>query len=853
MIGTEGKGLDEIQRFEETIRKYGALVTIDKTEGSPPTYFELSYRVPGYVPGLAGQPEISELHRVSIDLPLGYPTTFPLVKPLTPLFHPEVGKEAYGIAMRWHEIGSLSELVTCIGKMICGELFNAESLLNLEAAMWYKDNPQKTKLAIFEPPSAISSELSAILDEIVPDPHTEGGEQEKIPTIADEIDTHPLVANQNIDELTGKEKDASRDVFFEQAGTDKSEEQKQSESQAEIFAREEISSSLGKHKIFTANRLLSSLGKTLPTGEQKKLKETIGKLIIHADVLHKEVIEYEEQGDVKKALAAINRLAGMAADYPGLANLRTRIKQAEQLVQTFSLKGDEEDKGFAVEIIKKTAGDEKNEKDRSQDWRRAKGKKSKTFAWPDLPYGKIATGFFCAALIGVFLFVYFHDTNILKESERGWQRTQDFIAIHEFKKALEMAEEAKTPLADVFMLTGKSKKLALEIENVLISNDFIEGLHGKALYKGSYVEFAKIEFFNHLESMIAAARSFRDAGKFEEAIEQFEKARLFATGKGLESHSRQLQQEINNLRLGEALEEAKSAEGENKWGEAAEIYKKALDVAHSVSEAGSEEEQRMINQYLTVALFRYQLEQSKQIIQGENWGEAVAILSEAEKVLRENPSMISVSEKDEFEQLFNRTRLYYLLSEAKSAYELGAWDKAVETYVQALQLIKSIKKYFGNELDGSEQKIAKTLLMTKVARGLSLAADRENQDDPSGAIVEYDSVIKLLEADSLGENVEFKRVIDNTRLQIAATENRRLVKAKIAWLMDNYGAIFKKHYPTVNENVLLYPEVTLIKKEHDKMVFHISCVEKSHGRPLRLVLDYVNILGSDKWELYAGK
>ncbi|MDH3349316.1 MAG: hypothetical protein OEM02_14610, partial [Desulfobulbaceae bacterium] len=420
-------------------------------------------------------------------------------------------------------------------------------------------------------------------------------------------------------------------------------------------------------------------------------------------------------------------------------------------------------------------------------------------------------------------------------------------------QALQAADEAKDNLSDVLMMVGDKEELIMEIDNVLVSKDFIEGLHGKALYEGEYVEFDKIVKLKKLQDMTVKAETFKELGELDRAIDCYEEARLFATFKGLDSHAKDLQQEISNLRLGEALVEAKSAEGEKNWRDAAEIYKKALDVAHSVSGAGSDEEQRVINQYLTVALFRYQIEQSKQIFADENWREAVDVLSQAEKVIRENQAMITPEEKEEFERLYVHARFYLMLYTAKKAYEQGNWDTAIENYNIGLRLLQEKGQYFGDELLASKKKVGKTMLMTKVARELSLAAICENQDDPSGAIAYYYHVIKMLTDNSIGNDKEFKRVIDNTRLQIDATENRKIIKEKVAWLKKNYVNIFKKHYPSANVLFLLYPEVTLIKKEHDKMVFHMSCVEKSNGRSFRLVLDYVNMLKTNDWNLYAGK
>ncbi|MDH3347955.1 MAG: ubiquitin-conjugating enzyme E2 [Desulfobulbaceae bacterium] len=720
----------ELQKFEETLSEYGALVSVDKDESNPPDYYELSFRVPGYAPGPDGQPIVSKSHRISINIPLGYPVTCPLVKPLTPLFHPNVNGDSYGVVTSWTKIGSLSELVVFIGKMICGEVYNDELSINQEAADWYKDNPQKIKLGVFEPRHEVSSEVLAILDEIVPDP--------------------PAVSEINNNEAMVDEVEAAGEQVSGETVLDNESDEQETESSGDLFV--------------------------------------------------------------------------------------DRKEEAE----------------YSAEVTEEASIDEQEKINSLHEERELISPKPKTFSLSNLLHTKALVGFFCLAIVSLLLVIYFHDQNILKESSDNWQLAQSLINNKNFKQALETAERVKAKLSDVYIMTGDREKLVIEIDSVLVSSAFVEGLHGKANDKGTQEESDNTQLLQEIEAMVIKARSLREEGNLVDAIKNYEKAQhLAAASKGLDLRAGELQQEVISLRLKQAILEGEIFEKNNKFSEAAEIYKSALDIVSSGSEKGSPEKRQVLNLYLGAV--KRQLKMLKQTVNDDYWRQAVEILSNTQKVILGNLTIISEKEKQEFELLFVKSQLDMLLYEAKQAYENGAWDLAIKKYNKALLLFKSKKRYISNEFKGAEKTISKTLLMTKVAKGLSLASASEKKNDPSGAVGFYRAVIRMLNGDPLGGGVEFQDVVDNAQSQIVAIEDQLMINEKIAWLKDNYISIFKKYYPSVNENYLSSPVVTLIKKEHDKLVFHLSCVEKTHGSSARLMLDYVNLLKDNKWDLYVEK
>jgi ubiquitin-protein ligase len=106
----------------------------------PPERYVVDYQIPGLV--LNGTtPEHSELHRVEIQLPAGYPREQPYCVPLTPIFHPNVSSH-YCINDYWAAGEPLSDVVAKIGAMIQYRIYNTKSPLDATAAYWAAQHPE---------------------------------------------------------------------------------------------------------------------------------------------------------------------------------------------------------------------------------------------------------------------------------------------------------------------------------------------------------------------------------------------------------------------------------------------------------------------------------------------------------------------------------------------------------------------------------------------------------------------------------------------------------------------------------------------------------------------------------------
>lgn len=151
MSTNDNKLISDHEEVVKIIRNYDKINLIN-TSGEPVDEYDIEYKLKGYTNALDGSIRISSSHRIKIKLPFGYPHFHPTVKPLSPIFHPDIDDFAIRIAHRWEKDKSLPNLVLFIGHMICGKEYSTENPFNLAAAKYYEENKPRLPLDSIEQP-----------------------------------------------------------------------------------------------------------------------------------------------------------------------------------------------------------------------------------------------------------------------------------------------------------------------------------------------------------------------------------------------------------------------------------------------------------------------------------------------------------------------------------------------------------------------------------------------------------------------------------------------------------------------------------------------------------------------------
>ena len=624
---------------------------------------------------------------------------------------------------------------------------------------------------------------------------------------------------------------------------------RESEQTINAANKNRLISFIKQKKYFAANTLFAQLQEDLSKKESTKFEHIIGEQILKSNELHKKIIDNHKQNKHDEAKKLYLKLSNTTPDFPGLPELKETIKNSNsEPIKLFLEKEEQKEPDFDLpedSLPTEPILDTKypsNEKKTIAPKHRGKPKNIYKIT--------LITTCFIIILLTIFSTLIYKDYKILKYADDEWKQGLVLITELKHKKALELFEQTKNKLETVNILFLKKQEFLKKISNLTVSKDFIEGLHGRILYKGKYLAIDKVEKLEKLNTMLQHADQLTKNNFIKEAIEEYENARLYATSNAAESNLLEIQQKLNNLRLEATLSEAKDAENKNNWDNLTNIYQRALALAELVSEQTKNQAlENSLHQRLTFAIFKQNISKSKKKFADKRWKETIELLEIAQEALSEWPNSVTPQEQEELNNLLNRARLYLSLNEAKKAYESAQWKVAANKYHNILKLLKNTKSLDHVKLDNFMEKVKKTLFMAELAELLSEAANAENQNTFPLAINYYKTVIRIAEESLYKDTKWAKNIIANTKSQIIASENQEDTNNKTDWLLKNYLSIFKKFFNIPNSSKLLYPSVTFIGKEEENKIFKISCIEKYNGKPARLILDYQYITNENRWRL----
>ncbi len=788
----------DFEEVQSTLEVYPSINVI-QVEGQPPDSYEIEYLLKGYVRDAGGSIGQASQHRIRISLPFGYPHFPPTVKPLSPVFHPDIDPDAVRIAAYWQKRPSLSELIIHIGEMICGNIYNLEDPFNQEAADWYAEHIDELPLDTLQVADIESAD--------------------------DHLDT----LNDETFDLLGLE-----DEEF-------AEEPQGAEQQLEL-----IRLRIEQKEMVAAGQLLAEIPDSTPVDDRDEIEHVISAALRESDKLLQQTRQLEDKGKIDEALEVVERVAEIAADTPELEDIRLRLQQAQIMAETFS---------GATQLPEASAsssqyesipapGDSKQTKQKKQADVKPAIPKPGIAGLPLKPILATALVLIVVAIGGIF---YFKDRSSLKQAETGWQQARNHLQKKQFKDAEKSAQTALAYLDKVLIIRSKKKAMQGDISGLLNSTDFKNGLQGQVKYNDQYLPTETVVKLQKLEKSTRDAENLIKAGKVSKAIAAYGTAQKFAQQNGLQSQAQSISQTINNLRFEETMTSARKAENAKEWQNAAATYQRALEISKTLSDAEGTGE---ISKKLAAATFRHELDQSRTTFTEAQWQQTIEMLEDAKKLLDENPDTVSAEELKELNQLLADARLYQLLSLARQSYENGEWDTAVKEYQKSLDLLKDKQNIFAGAYDNAVAKIEKTMLMIKIAREQNAATAAEQKNDLKTALIRYKAIEKLITSSRFSEDSDIVAIEKYASSQIRGQAAQLAMDNKINWLKKNFEKIFNDAYPSSRSSQLSRPKVTFIKEEKGKQVFNMTCVERSQGSSFRLEVKYQYNLSNTKWSIY---
>ena len=601
-----------------------------------------------------------------------------------------------------------------------------------------------------------------------------------------------------------------------------------------------IRSLIEQKQIFTAKKILADLPDADALPDKKEFELTIADAIAEAEELYKTADKHEQKGEFEKAGIILDLIANIATDFPGLEMSRNRIRE--------SMMGSGQEKPGVTGEEKEEAADQVPGEKKP---RKRKARAKMSFK---IPVRIIVILFLVIVLGGIGaggFYVYNSDNNKVQLAQESFQKSEQLISKKEFKEAKKQLESARAALQDIIFFNETEKESILQqISSVFKSSLFKEGLKGRILYGEIYVTLEAAKAIDKFNTQISYADKVLKAGKIDQAITAYEKSLPYAEKGGLEHEVKTISKKTNQLRMEMALNQAKQFEEQQDWFNASQEYKKALEFSRIVASQG---EQKAVAKKFAAASYQHGLNEGLKWINDSQWQKSIDALQEVRQILEKSPGVVSENEKREIDKLLVQSRLYFYLGEARKSFENKAWENAIESYNNAITLLKKNSSLLGREGEENIKKIEKTILTTHVAEQQNQIERTNTINELKRTVDHYKAISTLIEKSSFKDDKALAEILDDARNKTIEINNQLMINEREQWLIDNFEKIFRDNYPSAKSSELQNPKVIFIKREDNLMIFNISCTEIKQGRKFRLEINYQNDLNNKTWSIYTGK
>ena len=529
-------------------------------------------------------------------------------------------------------------------------------------------------------------------------------------------------------------------------------------------------------------------------------------------------------------------LLAIAADAPGVEALRTRVQQSLQLAQSAGLPSRKDDQTQSTLATKKSPPPFPFKL------------RTKSLPWLNaIPFKPILAAICLVGIAIAALSLYLKDQSTLNQSHAGLLKGQLLIGQKQFENAQTALEEAKSILSNLTVLRFRKDAQEQAIAALMTSTALQEGLKGRVLYQGDYLPVGLAAALEKLTLLTDQAQSLVGQNKLVESLTLYRQALKFAADHNMDKQRVAINEIIQSLELRLALTTAERAEQEKNWDEAAAAYRKALTLSQNINNLGTTND---ITQRMTAATFRHELDQSKKAFTRSQWLETIKYLEQAQLAIDANPSVVTEKERQELHRLLVNARLYLKLSTAREAYQQKNWPLAIEEYQNALNLLASEPDSMENTLGESIGKIERTLLMVKIAQIQDLILVAESKADAPTVLAHCKEIQRLIKTGNHQADPGVKTILQKITEKIEKQQELIVNNEKIAWLEEHFEDIFRSHYPTFKGSKLMQPKAALLKKAGNKMVFNLTCLERSPGSSSKLELQYQFDASTGMWSTY---
>ncbi|MGL1931147.1 MAG: hypothetical protein OCC45_05250 [Desulfotalea sp.] len=766
---------------------------IKVTKASADNY-SVSFKLLGYIKN-GDIIELATEHSIHLEIPFGFPLFPPSCKPVSPTFHPDFDPSAICISDFWDPDKTCNHLIEYIGEMIQGIHFSTENSFNDEAAAWYQENSSNFPI----PQDNVSSHNNELEKDIDITQNDLDDSDSDINT--EDINIDSDIEDNSIDLVLDVDLDMEEDV----------ENQNDKINSDALIALAEIK------EFYKLDKKLKEIPFASEFLERDFLQEQTETALNDAESLLKQATSFENKKDYILACGKYQEAKERVSDLYGVDDNISRLN----------------------ELISNASKQEQTNDTEEEN---------------DVPVPKAPNYKKHIPNISIRYLIAFAITILLASGLKGYSAFNDYLSASSLLNKCQISiknssyPSAKSSCESVIRIHNNSNPVfswlssgtSQEATKILNSEQLQQGLLGKIKINGIWVN-KSIDGLSAFQTLQAEADKDIAGGKYSHAKSIIKKARPLAKTK----EEKEIVANTLTLVSVKILEsKANTILVEKGCIEAKPLLLKAKKEARNLSTELQKNIIEPINSILTECTFKQLLSEGDKLYNSSDWQKALPIYRDALLQLQDTSENKNLS-ISELESKISKSKLYSAIDKANTAFAQGRWQEAIDTYNKAI--VELSKEKNSNKSEISLNKLKRIALQAQIVKNqheAKLAADKAYY---SKAIKIHQETSKIINESEFTKDSYFAKISAKIPQTISKLQSKRFIEIKRQDLLKMHNSLFSKNYPATPAELLSNREVIFLNQAGSLFTYKLFAIDKSSGRPLKLVIFYAYNSKTGKW------
>ena len=390
-------------------------------------------------------------------------------------------------------------------------------------------------------------------------------------------------------------------------------------------------------------------------------------------------------------------------------------------------------------------------------------------------------------------------------------------------------------------------------EEILASETMQQGLRGNVLMNGSYVPIKSVQHQTDFQTARQAGEDFFTKSAWQKASDKLTEALAI-----VKAHPnlavkdiKDVEQKLAFSQFRFVLEQAEQLYDRSLPGQALPLVMEARKKLKELPPDIEEEYALPLEELRSKCQFAELKVKTAALLANADWQKAYAISQEAIEIGQKLPT-VGPQDLENLRTTMARAELYATIEAGNTAFSAEDWDLALERFRSASsQLASNDAEFSVEDLAKNRQKLDRIILQSTIIKLRQEAETAQAAKNIGQAIALLEDILGIIKDSKFNHDAEVEVIAEDTTKKLKPLQAEKEIADRIGYLTKNYKELFLKNYPETTEDRLSAPQVTFEKKIGSRLLFQMKCVDSDGGRRLTLVMFYTFDPASGSWSFYS--